>query len=651
MDKKIILTILIILISVVTSVSQQQKTLPTVVFQETFDWEDTTAALGWRLPENCYREDPLNNGLNWHWWPNDSLITDHIAEPPFQSTSKEDGHLCLFGGLYNIDHQSPDYRKISNSIVFTGIDCSQYSSVILQFETNFQNNGYNGFDFDRGGWDCLVEISGDNGVHWAAWDAGFGVRSSGRPDDVAPGEAALFKANPTGVGGGQSNVMVRFTWRNFFGFQFWIIDDLKFYEALPNDLHIDKVDVQWDDKIEGTEESISYMMPYSQLAPSHGFHIFKSYVSNMGGNEAENLSLELTIKHEGSTVFQESKTLPYILPGFKDSLILDGHYEPTEKGEYSISYKWTHDQEDDYPLDNEETIYCYFSDTIYNRAGDQPDYSFSFNYYRYIRDGFNFHANYEHSMGSVFPIYEDCELNGMSAYILGGLADRLIEFRYTVWLADHYELTGGWIDPRRLLVTEILELDSSMFNTWVYLPFTKDGETEFIKAGSLLWTGVEYYNWHEDEDVRREKGLSMGATNNLPYHDTRVICSNPDGRSPTGRHWRKYPDRNLMVRLYLHSTGSSAVPIVTQGNSLTVFQNYPNPFSNQTNVSFNLGKEASVQIRIQDILGKEVLVRDLGMTPAGNHNTTINKHELSSGIYFYTLTTGDQCQTRKMIVQ
>ena len=351
--------------------------------------------------------------------------------------------------------------------------------------------------------------------------------------------------------------------------------------------------VQWDDQIEGTEESISYMMPFSQLAPGHGFHIFESGITNMGGNEAENIRLEVTVKHGGSTVFQESKTtMRSLLPGFRDSLIFDSRYEPTEEGEYSINYKWTHDKEDDNPLDNEKTIYCNFLDSVYNRAGDQPDYSYSYNYYRYIRDGFNFHANYEHSMGSVFPIYKDCELDGMSAYIMGGLADGLIEFRYTVWQADHYDLTGEIIDPHRLLVTEILDLDSSMFNTWVYLPFTKDGETEFIKAGSLLWTGVEYYNWHEEEKVRRYKGLSMGGTKQLPQHDACAILSYPDGRNPTGRSWSKYSGRNLMVRLYLHSTGSSAVPIVTQGNSLTVFQNYPNPFSNQTNVSFNLGKEA-----------------------------------------------------------
>ena len=240
MEKRIVITILFILFSVDTALSQEQKTSPTIIFQETFDWKDTTAPSGWRLPDNCFLEDPLNNGFNWHWYPNDSLISDRIAEPPFQSTSKEDGHLCLFGGLYNIYRELPDCQEIRNSIVFSGIDCSEYSSVILQFETNFQNYGLRGYDY--GGWDCLVEVSGNNGIHWAAWDAGFEVFSSGRPNDIALGEAALFKANLTGVADGQSNVMIRLTWHNYFGFHFWIIDDLQLIEAQTNDLHIDYIE-------------------------------------------------------------------------------------------------------------------------------------------------------------------------------------------------------------------------------------------------------------------------------------------------------------------------------------------------------------------------------------------------------------------------
>ena len=652
MKKGTILTVIILLTGVFSSLSQQQKTSPAVIFHETFDWEDPSAPQGWRLPDYCYLEDPMDNGLNWHWYPNDSLVTNQIADPPFQSTSKEDGHLCLFGGLYNIDIEAPDYRGIRNSIVFTGIDCSESPTLILEFQTTFSNYTYHGFDYDHGGWDNFVEVSGDNGVHWAMWEAGFEVRGGYPPFDVAPGEPILFRANLSGVGGGRSNVMIRLTWSNPFGKHYWIIDDLKLYEALSNDLHIDKVDVQWDDKIEGTNESISYMMPLSQLAPGHGFHIFKSYLTNMGGNEAENVSLEVTVKHEGSTVFQESKTLPYVLQGFKDSLIMDGRYEPTEKGEYSINYKWTQDWEDDNPIDNEETIHCYFSDSVYNRAGDQPDYLYSYNFSRYTRDDWELHANLDHSMGSVFPIYEDCELDGISAYITGGLADGLIDFCYTVWEADHYGLTGEIIDPIRIMFTEYLDLDSSMFNTWVYMPYEKDGESEFIKAGTLLWTGVQYNNWHEDEMVRKYKGLSMGASSNLPWHDARSMCSRPVETSyRSGRSWSYAFDRNLMMRLYLHPTGSSANPFISQGKSLTVFQNYPNPFSDQTNIRFSLGKESLVQIRIQDVLGKEVRCQVIGLSPADDHKKTIHKQDLAPGIYYYTLDAGDHSQTMKMLVE
>ena len=156
----------LLLVLAFPSVKAQEKSLktnPTIFYRETFNWGNPADPKGWTAPPGYYMEDPLDNGYNWHWWPNDSMNCSWIAEPPFQSTSKADGHLCLFGALYNNHKELPDLASINNSIVFPSIDCSSHSSVILQFETNFSNYGYEGTLF--GGWQCLVEVSPDNGFH------------------------------------------------------------------------------------------------------------------------------------------------------------------------------------------------------------------------------------------------------------------------------------------------------------------------------------------------------------------------------------------------------------------------------------------------------------------------------------------------------
>jgi hypothetical protein len=624
------------------------KSTPVVFFHETFNWKNTADPKGWTMPANVYLEDPNDTGLNWHWWPNDSLNSSWTNEPPLQSTTKEDGYLCLFGARYNDGVILPNLRGINNSIVFSGIDCSRHSSVILQFETSFRNFGYQGTA--AGNWQNTVDISGDNGYHWTTFNASFRVRSSERPNNLDPGQPAIFCINITEVAAGRSNIMVRINSYSYFGLYFWIIDDMQLSEGYPNDLRLDFMDVQWWNKIPTTEESVSYMMPVSQLGKGHSFSLFNSTVSNMGAREATNLILSVNIRHGDAIVFEDSTIMRSMMPGYQDSLVLTHNFEPTEKGKYTIQYRWKQDAEDDNPEDNERSFDYYVSDSVYNRAGDQPDYSYNKASGQYYSDSWGLNANMNHFVGSAFPIYGDCEIQGIAAYITGGLADGMIDFGFTVWQADYYEITTGIIDPRFLLKTVKLVLDSTMFNTWVYLPFDKNGEDEFVKAGCILWAGIEYSNWHADEAVRRDKAISVGATRNLPSHRYRAVMGAPHNSTSYPISWSRRQEYNLMVRLYLTGPGSSYDPDIESGNTFVVKQNYPNPFTGQTAINYQIGTESPVRLEITDLTGRKVLVRDEGSQPAGRHQILIQGAGLAPGVYFYTIYAGANRETKRMMV-
>ena len=70
-------------------------------YHTTFDWANPDDPKGWTAPEGFYFEDPEDNGYNWHWYPNDSLVAQWSNDPPFGSSSPEDGHLGLFLNRYN----------------------------------------------------------------------------------------------------------------------------------------------------------------------------------------------------------------------------------------------------------------------------------------------------------------------------------------------------------------------------------------------------------------------------------------------------------------------------------------------------------------------------------------------------------------------
>lgn len=82
-----------------------------------------------------------------------------------------------------------------------------------------------------------------------------------------------------------------------------------------------------------------------------------------------------------------------------------------------------------------------------------------------------------------------------------------------------------------------------------------------------------------------------------------------------------------------------------------VHQNRPNPFYGSTEVLIYLRSGSEVKLTVSDILGNVVKEGDFGTLGAGNHTITIDGNDFTSGMYFYTLTTGDHSVTRKMQVK
>lgn len=97
--------------------------------------------------------------------------------------------------------------------------------------------------------------------------------------------------------------------------------------------------------------------------------------------------------------------------------------------------------------------------------------------------------------------------------------------------------------------------------------------------------------------------------------------------------------------------------IASNGNqpkSFALGQNYPNPFSTSTAISYQLIKPSNVQVTIYDILGREVRRFSLGVQANGTHGIRWDGRDqlgekIAPGIYFYRLQAGNETQVRKMI--
>jgi hypothetical protein len=79
-------------------------------------------------------------------------------------------------------------------------------------------------------------------------------------------------------------------------------------------------------------------------------------------------------------------------------------------------------------------------------------------------------------------------------------------------------------------------------------------------------------------------------------------------------------------------------------------QNYPNPFNPTTTISFALPKTSFVNLKIFDLLGREVAIIVSEEMSAGSYTKQLNAANMSSGIYFYRLQAGLFTVTKKLVL-
>ena len=81
-----------------------------------------------------------------------------------------------------------------------------------------------------------------------------------------------------------------------------------------------------------------------------------------------------------------------------------------------------------------------------------------------------------------------------------------------------------------------------------------------------------------------------------------------------------------------------------------LYQNHPNPFNPATSIDYSIAGESFVQLRIYDLLGREIKTLVNQKMPAGKHTVRLDADGLISGIYIYKIKAGDFEKVKRMIV-
>lgn len=82
----------------------------------------------------------------------------------------------------------------------------------------------------------------------------------------------------------------------------------------------------------------------------------------------------------------------------------------------------------------------------------------------------------------------------------------------------------------------------------------------------------------------------------------------------------------------------------------TLSQNYPNPFNPTTTIVYGIPNNGPVTLKVYDNLGREVRTLVNEPKTAGFYTLTFSAPDLSSGVYFYKLESGNFVTVKRMIL-
>jgi hypothetical protein len=160
---------------------------------------------------------------------------------------------------------------------------------------------------------------------------------------------------------------------------------------------------------------------------------------------------------------------------------------------------------------------------------------------------------------------------------------------------------------------------------------------------------------HDNLAIRITKGITWvsavptsgsiapanGQDVTVTFYSTGLALGTYRGRLDISSNDPSTPLVSVPVVLHIGPTGVeetiNGVPV-----EFELAQNYPNPFNPTTKIHYGLPEQATVSLKIYDVLGQVVATVESGTRTAGYHEVVWNGRsssgsQIGSGIYFYRL--------------
>jgi hypothetical protein len=189
--------------------------------------------------------------------------------------------------------------------------------------------------------------------------------------------------------------------------------------------------------------------------------------------------------------------------------------------------------------------------------------------------------------------------------------------------------------------------DSTAFFQGMFMMSDDGGET---------WTDPEVFTPSSTPslDFRFASITPVAPVNPAPDDDIitlHIAMSGDPMPASTVNGWAIMPPS--VTSQYYHFTADILIVGVDDdiiANTFNLEQNYPNPFNPSTTINYTLAERSAITLKVYDVLGNEVASLVNTTQEAGKYDVEFDASNLSSGLYIYTLNTGNFTSSRKMML-
>lgn len=265
---------------------------------------------------------------------------------------------------------------------------------------------------------------------------------------------------------------------------------------------------------------------------------------------------------------------------------------------------------------------------------------------------------------STFPVYDIKFFNSKFGYASGGVFDCCGIMWWTTNGGDFWFVA----DTPNISIDAFYQLFiiDSMNVIGVggdFEPLGYGVELARTSNGGITWEfnyiGIEGAAWDIDFRTSREAWASLRGNGNLIYSSDLGInwiqVPSPDSAQifnitfPDSLHGFGVGMDGAIIK-YKSNISSVNKDVIFIPERFVLHQNFPNPFNPKTNIRFRISDRGFVSLKIYDVLGNEVATLIDEELTAGSYEIDFNAGQLSSGVYFYTLSLPGCLSSKKMVL-